>query len=72
MINKHIRIETPVEQDMKSVSAQFDNKLFDVLQPPFPPVKILRFDGSAVGDEVHVKLFTDGRWRYGKPALLKG
>ena len=53
-----ITITTIVEQDMKSVFAQFDNKLFDALQPPFPPVEILRFDGSKIGDEVHVKLFT--------------
>ena len=51
-----ITIETPVEQDYLSVKAGFDETLFSKLSPPFPPVKLLRFDGSAKGDIVTLEL----------------
>lgn len=38
------------------VYARFDENLFRALTPPFPPVKLLRFDGSRTGDEVHLQL----------------
>lgn len=51
-----ITIETPVEQDYLQVKAGFDQTLFSKLSPPFPPVKLLRFDGSAKGDIVTLEL----------------
>ncbi|CAN5132373.1 hypothetical protein BH09BAC1_BH09BAC1_15720 [soil metagenome] len=58
MTLRHILISTHVAQDYTTVFNQFDEKLFAALQPPFPPAEVVRFDGSEVGDEVHVKLFT--------------
>jgi ligand-binding SRPBCC domain-containing protein len=51
-----IIIETPVEQDYLQVKAGFDQTLFSKLSPPFPPVKLLRFDGSMKGDIVTLEL----------------
>ena len=51
-----IKIETPVARDMKTVFAGFTQDLFDALIPPEVPVKLLRFDGSRTGDEVHLEL----------------
>jgi ligand-binding SRPBCC domain-containing protein len=58
MKTHHILIETRVEQDYTAVFNQFDDKLFKALQPPFPPAEVVRFDGSEVGNEVHIRLFT--------------
>ncbi len=52
-----ILIETPVAQDYKTVWAGFNEDLFLALKPIFPPLKLLRFDGSMAGDEVHVQIF---------------
>ncbi len=49
-------IETPVAQPPETVMAGFNQDLFIKLNPPFPPVKVLRFDGSKRGDEVHLEL----------------
>jgi ligand-binding SRPBCC domain-containing protein len=51
-----ITISTPVKQSIEEVWAGFDQKLFSKLAPPFPPVRLLRFDGSEVGNEVHLEL----------------
>ncbi|AFL83633.1 hypothetical protein Belba_0991 [Belliella baltica DSM 15883] len=51
-----IIIETSVEQDYLQVKSGFDQTLFSKLSPPFPPVKLLRFDGSAKGDVVTLEL----------------
>jgi ligand-binding SRPBCC domain-containing protein len=51
-----IRITTLVTQNYLEVAAKFDENLFKALNPPFPPVKLLRFDGSRKGDEVHLQL----------------
>lgn len=51
-----IRISTLVEQPVHQVWAQFDLQLFKVLAPPFPPVKVARFDGCHTGDQVHLAL----------------
>ncbi|MDO1444910.1 hypothetical protein Q0590_01540 [Rhodocytophaga aerolata] len=51
-----IRLTTLVTQNYQQVAANFDEKLFKALNPPFPPVKLLRFDGSRKGDEVHLEL----------------
>lgn len=34
----------------------FNQSLFEALNPPFPPVKLLRFDGSTKGDVVSLEL----------------
>jgi ligand-binding SRPBCC domain-containing protein len=49
-------IETPVELGYLDVKAGFDQTLFKKLSPPFPPVKVLRFDGSEKGDLVTLEL----------------
>ncbi|WP_373493562.1 hypothetical protein [Aquiflexum sp.] len=51
-----INIETEVQQDYLKVKDGFNQSLFSKLSPPFPPVKLLRFDGSKKGDLVSLKL----------------
>jgi len=51
-----ISIKTAVNQSIDSVWSGFDQSLFGKLAPPFPPVNLLRFDGSEQGDEVHLEL----------------
>ncbi|RZS95324.1 SRPBCC family protein [Cecembia calidifontis] len=51
-----IIISTPVEQDYLTVKEGFNENLFLQLSPPFPPVRLLRFDGSAKGDSVILEL----------------
>ncbi len=49
-------IKTKVDKTLKDVFSAFDEKLFIKLSPPFPPVKLLRFDGCDKNDEVHLEL----------------
>lgn len=51
-----INLSTPVNQDYLSVKNGFDETLFTRLSPPFPPVKLAKFDGSEVGDLVTLEL----------------
>jgi ligand-binding SRPBCC domain-containing protein len=51
-----INISTSVEQDYLTVKEGFNKDLFLKLNPPFPPVKLLRFDGSKKGDLVILEL----------------
>ncbi|MFN3998809.1 SRPBCC family protein [Algoriphagus sp.] len=51
-----IHLETHVEQGYLDVKAGFNETLFTKLSPPFPPVKLLRFDGSEKGDLVTLEL----------------
>lgn len=51
-----LTIETPVEQGYLDVKKGFDESLFKRLSPPFPPVKLLRFDGSEKGNLVSLEL----------------
>ncbi|RRB02743.1 SRPBCC family protein [Larkinella rosea] len=51
-----ISLYTSVEQDYRQVWAGFTQTLFDQLSPPFPPVKVVRFDGCQKGDMVHLRL----------------
>jgi ligand-binding SRPBCC domain-containing protein len=51
-----LKIQTLVAQDLKSVWKGFDEDLFLKLSPPFPPVKLLQFDGSLKGDKVTLQL----------------
>lgn len=51
-----LTIKTSVEKDYLAVKAEFGKELFDKLNPPFPPVKLLQFDGSKKGDLVSLEL----------------
>lgn len=60
-----IVLQTPVEQGYLDVKSGFDESLFRKLSPPFPPVRLLRFDGSQKGDLVALELdfiFFRQRW----------
>lgn len=61
----HVKITTQVNQDYVSVMQGFTKTLFMKLNPPFPPVKLLRFDGCKKGDVVLLELnfiFFKQRW----------
>lgn len=51
-----INLSTHVNQDYLSVKNGFDETLFTKLSPPFPPVKLARFDGSEIGDLISLEL----------------
>ena len=60
-----LKIRTTVDNSMKNVFDGFTEDLFIKLSPPFPKVKVLKFDGSEVGDEVHLEidfLFFKQKW----------
>lgn len=48
-----IRITTPVKESYQFVYKQFDQKLFEFLAPK--SLRLIRFDGSEKGNEVHIK-----------------
>jgi ligand-binding SRPBCC domain-containing protein len=49
-------LKTEVDQPLPTVWAGFNRTLFDQLSPPFPPVRVVRFDGCLQGDVVHLQL----------------
>lgn len=49
-------VETVVAQNYLQVKEGFTESLFLKLNPPFPPVKLIRFDGSEIGDLVSLEL----------------
>jgi len=51
-----LTIQTRVNQSYQQVWAGFDKTLFDQLSPPFPPVRVVRFDGCYRGDVVDLEL----------------
>ena len=53
-----IHLKTAVAQDYKTVFNAFDERLFRRLSPPYPRLKLLRFEGSMPGDVVEVELQT--------------
>lgn len=58
-------LKTSVAENYRSVFNAFDEELFLKLSPPYPRLKLLRFDGSQVGDVVEVELqtgFSRHRW----------
>ena len=60
-----LKISTEVDGNFCAVFQGFSRELFLRLNPPLPPVNLLRFDGMAVGDEVHLELnfiFFRQRW----------
>lgn len=52
----HLLLKTRVSQSIDQVWAGFDRSLFEALTPLFPPVRIIRFDGSLPGNIVHLQL----------------
>lgn len=52
----NLKISTSVGQDYQSVMRGFTQELFLKLNPPFPPVRLLRFDGCKKGDIVSLEL----------------
>lgn len=51
-----LMLSTPVHQPCQKVWQGFTADLFLALAPPFPLVKLQRFDGCQKGDEVHIEL----------------
>lgn len=51
-----LTITTSVDQDYRSVMKGFTQDLFLKLNPPFPPVRLLRFDGCKKDDIVSLEL----------------
>lgn len=51
-----IKIHTLVGQPLKVVKEGFTGDLFLKLNPPFPKVKLLKFDGCLTGDIVSLEL----------------
>jgi ligand-binding SRPBCC domain-containing protein len=51
-----IRIVTPLDTDFATVVQHFDERLLAAVSPPFPPTRLLRYDGNRPGGEVHVEL----------------
>jgi hypothetical protein len=52
----NIFLKTSVEKSIQEVWDGFDEKLFKALAPPFPPFRVLRFDGCLTGDKVGIEL----------------
>lgn len=53
-----LHLKTAVAQDYMQVFNAFDEQLFRKLSPPYPRLRLLRFDGSRPGDVVEVELQT--------------
>ena len=53
-----ITIRTSVAQPPAQVMAGFTRELFVALAPPFPKLRVLRFDGCHTGDQVEIELDT--------------
>ena len=51
-----LQVTTRVNQEFRRSFSRFGRELFLQLNPPFPPVRLLRFDGMQPGDEVHLEL----------------
>ncbi len=52
----HVKVTTQVRQSLAQVKAGFNQDLFLKLNPPFPEVSLLRFDGCLKGDLVELLL----------------
>ena len=51
-------LHTAVLQSPSVVMAGFTRALFEALAPPFPKLRVLRFDGCHTGDRVEIELDT--------------
>lgn len=49
-------IETTVSGNYLQIFSRFNVTLFKALTPPLTSIKVQRFDGCAVGDEVHLEV----------------
>ncbi|MBH8558733.1 SRPBCC family protein [Hymenobacter negativus] len=54
----HVTLRTAVTQPPAAVMAGFTRELFVALAPPFPRLRLLRFDGCRTGDRVEIELDT--------------
>ena len=54
----HVTLRTTVVQAPAQVMAGFTRELFVALAPPFPKLRVLRFDGCRTGDQVEIELNT--------------
>jgi ligand-binding SRPBCC domain-containing protein len=52
----HLKVESKVSRNYKEVFEGFTESLFLRLNPPFPKVKLLKFDGCKKGDKVVIEL----------------
>ncbi|MBD2770275.1 hypothetical protein IC235_20505 [Hymenobacter sp. BT664] len=52
----HFILRTAVVQPPAQVMAGFTRALFEALAPPFPRLRVLRFDGCRTGDHVDIEL----------------
>ncbi len=55
-----IYLESEVEKKASEVFSLFNKDLFLKLAPPFPPSRLIRFDGSKRGDLVHLQVWNGG------------
>lgn len=53
-----LHLQTTVKQHYKAVFDAFNKGLFLKLAPPYPRVKLIRFDGSKPGDIVEIEMRT--------------
>ena len=53
---RRIIVETRVDANLETVLASLNLELFRKLNPPFPPVQILQFDGTKKGGITHLSL----------------
>jgi ligand-binding SRPBCC domain-containing protein len=51
-----LKFEQKVDKNKEEVFSHFNEKLFLSLNPPWNPLKLLRFDGCSKKDEVHLLL----------------
>lgn len=49
-------VSTTVQASLKKIEQNFTADLFAQLNPPFPPVKLLRFGGNEAGAEVELEM----------------
>ncbi|OGX88343.1 SRPBCC family protein [Hymenobacter glacialis] len=54
----HVTLRTTVAQAPAQVMAGFTRALFVALAPPFPRLRVVRFDGCRTGDKVEIELDT--------------
>lgn len=48
--------KTLVENSLEKIIPKFNQELFIKLSPPFPPAKLLKFEGCKLGDEYSILL----------------
>lgn len=51
-----LQLHTRIHLSAEEALSRFDRSLFLALSPPFPPVKLIRFDGCKRGDKVELEI----------------